>query len=392
MKVIDRRKQALGGQSNDRPLSQIKKIVWHYTATLDGSIESHERYWKSTHGWDRGGYHYYIDRNGVIYWNYNHERITWGVANNNHNTVHISCEASTGNNYTQAQVDSRDWLTRKLMKELNRSHNDVLGHREVYNNSSCPGYSDAELRNFRLQLSKPKAVVAGKVNAKTHKVVQGDTLWAISKRYGVTVDQLKAINQLDSNLIVVGEELALTGTQHKPSKLKPLDEVAMDVINGNYGNYPERKKKLEAEGYNYNEVQAIIDRLVTYPKQLPLDAIARKVINGEYGNGDERKRKLQAEGYNYNEVQAAVNRQAADNIVKKTYVKLSPQVTSWRVYPLGKTPVIANAIGSLNPNKFGGLEYEVLGYQDVGTTAIIQTEVFGKVKIYLDGDATIYKK
>ena len=32
-----------------------------------------------------------------------------------------------------------------------------------------------------------------------------------------------------------------------------------------------------------------------------------KVINGEYGNGEERKQKLEAEGYNYNEVQSKVN-------------------------------------------------------------------------------------
>lgn len=43
---------------------------------------------------------------------------------------------------------------------------------------------------------------------------------------------------------------------------KSLDEVAQDVIEGKYGNYPERKTRLEAEGYNYSEVQARVNTLV----------------------------------------------------------------------------------------------------------------------------------
>ncbi len=38
-----------------------------------------------------------------------------------------------------------------------------------------------------------------------------------------------------------------------------------------------------------------------------IEAVAKDVIAGEYGNGEERKAKLKAEGYNYDEVQAKVN-------------------------------------------------------------------------------------
>ena len=43
---------------------------------------------------------------------------------------------------------------------------------------------------------------------------------------------------------------------------KRIDEVAQDVIDGKYGNYPERKIKLEAEGYNYSDVQAKVNDLL----------------------------------------------------------------------------------------------------------------------------------
>ena len=39
-----------------------------------------------------------------------------------------------------------------------------------------------------------------------------------------------------------------------------------------------------------------------------VNEIAREVIAGKWGNGEERKRRLAAEGYNYNEVQNEVNR------------------------------------------------------------------------------------
>lgn len=43
---------------------------------------------------------------------------------------------------------------------------------------------------------------------------------------------------------------------------KTLDEIAWEVINGDWGNYPERKTRLEAAGYNYAEVQKRVNELV----------------------------------------------------------------------------------------------------------------------------------
>lgn len=66
----------------------------------------------------------------------------------------------------------------------------------------------------------------------------------------------------------------------------------------------------------------------------------------------------------------------------KKRIYLPPTASSWRIYPLSKAPVKANALSSkLNPKKFGGLSYEILG-MDEPYTYIIQTSNFGKVKIY----------
>lgn len=42
---------------------------------------------------------------------------------------------------------------------------------------------------------------------------------------------------------------------------------------------------------------------------MPVSLVARQVIRGDYGNGDVRKRLLTEAGYNYEEVQAEVNKQ-----------------------------------------------------------------------------------
>ena len=164
-KMIDRRKQALGypgsGAYAKRAVGAIKNIVWHYTATKhEGNgatiIQNHERYWRNTHGWDIGGYHYYIDRQGNIFWNYDLEIVTYGAGRLNPQLIHISCEASSASNYTSAQVKAREALTLWLMSEplKHLGGQDMRGHKEIpYNSTSCPGYSVAELNQYRKDLT-----------------------------------------------------------------------------------------------------------------------------------------------------------------------------------------------------------------------------------------------
>ena len=51
-------------------------------------------------------------------------------------------------------------------------------------------------------------------NYPVYTVVSGDTLYSISKRYNVSVDSIKSLNNLKSNLLVIGQRLQI-----------PLDEV-----------------------------------------------------------------------------------------------------------------------------------------------------------------------
>lgn len=58
----------------------------------------------------------------------------------------------------------------------------------------------------------------------------------------------------------------------KEVQLKSNSEVAKDVLNGKFGNGAQRKANLEKAGYNYNEVQAEVEKLVEANKPKPTQA------------------------------------------------------------------------------------------------------------------------
>lgn len=89
-----------------------------------------------------------------------------------------------------------------------------------------------------------------------------------------------------------------------------LDEIARAVIAGKYGNYPERKTKLESLGYRYDDVQKRVSRLLHTVDSngdiRELGEVARDVIKGKYGIYPKRKELIEAMGLNYNDVQKLV--------------------------------------------------------------------------------------
>ena len=88
--------------------------------------------------------------------------------------------------------------------------------------------------------------------------------------------------------------------------LKSTLDVAREVLDGKWGVGAERKRRLTQAGYNYNEVQAEVNRLCRENINT-VDEIAREVIQGKWGTGQNRKDMLTAAGYDYNSVQKRVN-------------------------------------------------------------------------------------
>ena len=155
---------------------------------------------------------------------------------------------------------------------------------------------------------KPAAPALKAVDVVAKEVIHGDWGNGEERKEKLTAAGYDyATVQAKVNEIMSGKAAPAAG-------LKALDVVAKEVIRGDWGNGEDRKQKLAAAGYDYAAVQAKVNELMSgaapaaAPAALkPLEEVAKEVIRGNWGNGQERKDKLTAAGYDYAAVQAKVN-------------------------------------------------------------------------------------
>lgn len=104
---------------------------------------------------------------------------------------------------------------------------------------------------------------------------------------------------------------------------KGNDVIADEVLAGAWGNGEDRKNRLTAAGYDYRTIQNIVNQRVggsptpAQPAKPGNDEVANQVIAGSWGNGDDRRNRLQAAGYDYNAVQALVNQKLGQGVSGK---------------------------------------------------------------------------
>ena len=111
--------------------------------------------------------------------------------------------------------------------------------------------------------------------------------------------------------IISGSSSTSSNSSSNNSK-KSVTDIANEVIAGKWGNGAERQTKLQSAGYDYTEVQNMVNAILTGKKSTvsnkkSIDEIAREVIAGKWGNGSERFKKLDAAGYDSSAVQKRVN-------------------------------------------------------------------------------------
>lgn len=87
---------------------------------------------------------------------------------------------------------------------------------------------------------------------------------------------------------------------------KSNEQIADEVIAGQWGNGDDRRNRLASAGYDYDAIKAIVnDKL--QPSMKSNEQVADEVINGAWGNGDDRRNGLAQAGYDYDAIQAIVN-------------------------------------------------------------------------------------
>lgn len=132
---------------------------------------------------------------------------------------------------------------------------------------------------------------------------------------------------------------------------KPIDQIADEVIAGQWGNGADRKKRLTDAGYNYDAVQNAVNAKLAKKSN---EEIAQEVIAGKWGNGNDRKQRLTSAGYNYTAVQAIVSKLMSANKASKAvyYTVRSGDTLSGIASKYGTTyQKLARMNGISNPNK-----------------------------------------
>lgn len=102
------------------------------------------------------------------------------------------------------------------------------------------------------------------------------------------------------------------------------DRTISEYNYGSTGNYGVRQINLAQ--YIWYQIKAPSVTPQPTPGKKSVDEVADEVIKGLWGNGAERKARLEAAGYNYNEVQNAVNRKLSGGSSTSAGVKVGDKV------------------------------------------------------------------
>ena len=191
----------------------------------------------------------------------------------------------------------------------------VLQKHEWYANTNCPGpYLGSKFSYIASEVNKR---LSG--NSSSSGGTSTSSLYRVRKSWSDSKSQKGAFRDFDNakkcaNANVGYKVFDASGNEVYPNKSissKSIDTIAREVISGNWGNGSDRVNRLRAAGYDYDAVQSRVNEILSGTNSKPsgksIDEVAREVIRGDWGNGQDRVNRLKAAGYDYNAVQKRVN-------------------------------------------------------------------------------------
>lgn len=148
------------------------------------------------------------------------------------------------------------------------------------------------------------------------------------------------------------------------------NKIAGYTVDQNYAykNYPSIIKSGKMNGFGSSSVAP-----VHTPPKKSNEEIANEVLAGQWGNGEDRKNKLTAAGYDYNAIQAIVNQKIGANPTQpatQTYTVKSGDTLSSIASKYGTTyQELARINGISNPNKiYPGQVLKIGGGSSISST------------------------
>lgn len=138
-------------RSGPRAFSDIKRISVHHTG-VEGTAAGHARYHinkvtpTTPLGYGGIAYHIYINGNQIYQVN-DLLALTWHTGGNNYDTIGIAVEGNfTKRSLTTEERQNLYGAIITVMELFDIPIDNVLGHREITNDTSCPGFDMNEVR------------------------------------------------------------------------------------------------------------------------------------------------------------------------------------------------------------------------------------------------------
>lgn len=205
-----------------------------------------------------------------------------------------------------------------------------------------------------------------------HVVAKGDTLWAIAQKYNVTVANLKAWNNLKSDLIYPGQSLEVRGSdtpepkpESKPT-VTPQASASNQIKVGDWVRVP--ANKLYAKGADTNPVKS-----KEHSGQV-------ETINNNWKN-QLRLKSADGNWLGFARISDITGGTTVASTPKVKTLYLPATASRWRVYRVGTSYTVGNEIAFLNPKQFGGLSYAIKNTLQTNVYEIHARD-FGRVAIY----------
>lgn len=155
--------------------------------------------------------------------------------------ANIPCRLNEGATIQSKGIKTHHWVTKNLGGTTHTDPDDYLNSFGI----SLTQFA-ADLLNGISEM--PASVAANEQirSQKIHRVVKGDTLWSLARKYNTTVTWLKTLNQLSSDTIYTGQELLITGESYDKAEssrktiIKSIQKTVGTVQDGKFG--PKTKK------------------------------------------------------------------------------------------------------------------------------------------------------
>ena len=140
---------------------------------------------------------------------------------------------------------------------------------------------------------------------------------------------------IDSNNLTQYDNVVTGNAEPQPAESKSAEELAQEIINGTWGNNPERRENITAKygAAAYEAAQAIVNQKAgaTEPAKpsKSTEELAQEIINGAWGSNPERRENITAKygAAAYEAAQARVNDiMGAATIKSKTAEELAAEI------------------------------------------------------------------